>query len=73
MSLLSVSRSEAVQVGDVIRAINGIQTNQMKHSEVADILLNSGPVISLQLEFDSAQGRMLFIIHSVRTWMEIFD
>ena len=46
-----------MQVGDIIRAINGIQTNQLRHGEVADILLNSGPVISLQLEFDSAQGR----------------
>ncbi|KAI6661178.1 glutamate receptor-interacting protein 1 [Oopsacas minuta] len=50
------AKSEAVQVGDVIKAVNGIQTNQLKHEEVANILVNAGPVISLQLEFDSSQG-----------------
>lgn len=44
-------------MGDVIRAINGIQTNQLKHGEVASVMLNAGHVISLQLEYDSSQSR----------------
>ena len=52
-------------MGDVIRAINGIQTNQLKHVEVANIMLNAGYVISLQLEYDSSQGRTFSSIVSI--------
>ena len=57
MNSICVCRSEALQVGDVIIGINGIKTNNLTHAEVADTLLNAGPVVSLQLEFDSTQER----------------
>ena len=45
-------RTEALQEGDQILAINGTPTDHLTHQEAASLLQNAGSVINLEIAFD---------------------
>lgn len=49
-------RSEAIQVGDIIRGINGTATDHLNQSEANALLSNSGNVINLEVEYEAPPG-----------------
>jgi len=45
-------RTEALQEGDQILAINGTPTDHLTHQEAASLLQTAGSVINLEIAFD---------------------
>ena len=47
-------RSEALEVGDLILAVNGTGTRHLRHQEVVNLLHHAGGVVSLEIEYELA-------------------
>ena len=45
-------RSDELQVGDLILAINGIKTIGLKHEEIIDLIKTSGDLLRLDYEYN---------------------
>lgn len=52
------NRSESLEVGDRILAINGKSTDNLTHSEVISLLKNAEDVITLEIEYETAGESM---------------
>ncbi|KAL3851669.1 hypothetical protein ACJMK2_015398 [Sinanodonta woodiana] len=46
-----VHRSDTLEVGDVILAVNGIRTTNMKHDEIINVLKNADERVVLEIEY----------------------
>ncbi|XP_071960184.1 glutamate receptor-interacting protein 2-like [Antedon mediterranea] len=45
-------RSDLLQVGDLIKAVNAIKTTGLRHDEVINLLKNAGDVVNLLIEYE---------------------
>ncbi|XP_076804617.1 glutamate receptor-interacting protein 2-like isoform X2 [Clavelina lepadiformis] len=45
------AKSDKLQVGDYITAVNGIRTSKLKHGEIISLLKNIGERVSLEIEY----------------------
>ena len=45
-------RSDLLQIGDLITAVNGIKTTKLKHEDVINLLKNAGERVSLEIEYE---------------------
>ncbi|XP_033115491.1 glutamate receptor-interacting protein 2-like [Anneissia japonica] len=45
-------RSDLLQVGDLIRAVNAIKTAGLRHDEVINLLKNAGDIVTLEIEYE---------------------
>ncbi len=50
-------RSDLVQVGDFITAVNNIKTATLRHDEVINLLKNAGERVTLEIEYEIPAGR----------------
>ena len=46
------SRCDLLQVGDVISAVNGINTTRLRHEDIINLLKNVGDVLNLGIEYE---------------------
>lgn len=46
-----LNRSDQLQVGDYITAVNGIRTSKLKHGEIISLLKNVGEKVTLEIEY----------------------
>lgn len=46
------SRCDLLQVGDVICAVNGINTSRLRHEDIINLLKNVGDVLNLGIEYE---------------------
>ena len=44
-------RSDSLQVGDYILAVNGIRTTMLQHDQVINVLKNAGEKVILEIEY----------------------
>jgi len=49
-------RSDALQVGDHIQAINGIATDRLTQREVLSLLKSAGTIINLEVSYEVPAG-----------------
>ncbi|XP_022107281.1 glutamate receptor-interacting protein 1-like isoform X2 [Acanthaster planci] len=45
-------RSDLLQIGDLITAVNGIKTAKLRHEDVINLLKNAGDHVSLEIEYE---------------------
>ena len=49
---ININRSDALQVGDYIQAINGIATDRLTQREVHSLFRSAGAVINLEVSYE---------------------
>ncbi|XP_065178710.1 glutamate receptor-interacting protein 2-like isoform X2 [Sycon ciliatum] len=47
-------RSEALEVGDQILAVNGTGTKHLRHQDIVGLLLHAGALVSLEIEYETS-------------------
>lgn len=50
--MIIIIRSDALQVGDYIQAINGVATNRLTQREVLSFLRSAGTIINLEVSYE---------------------
>ena len=50
-------RSDSLEVGDYIVAVNGIRTANLRHEEIVNLLKNAGERVILELEYELPDPR----------------
>ena len=58
-NLIILNRSDALEVGDYILAVNGIRTSMLKHDEIINLLKNTGDKVALEVEYKLPDPREL--------------
>lgn len=66
-----VSRSDLLQVGDILVSVNGIKTSAMRHEEIINLMKNATENVRLEIEYelpdlgmypDSSTDNCLFLL-----------
>lgn len=67
-------RSDALQIGDYIQAINGIATDRLTQREVLSLLNSAGTIINLEVSFEvpADYGRCLCLYMCVPHLLDLF-
>ena len=56
-------RSDLVQVGDFMTAVNNIKTATLRHDEVINLLKNAGEKVTLEIEYEIPPLRELNFLY----------
>ena len=56
-------KSDVLEVGDILLGVNGIKTAGLKHEQVIDLIKQVDDQLTLDIEYELPQWRMLFILH----------
>lgn len=59
--LCFVYRSESLQVGDRILAVNGKNTDALTHDDVIQLVKNAEEIVNLEIEYDAPLDGMLLL------------
>lgn len=59
-SYLYLCRTELLEIGDRILAVNGTSTDDITHDAVARLLQSAGTTVYLEIEYDLPDNGMLF-------------
>ena len=46
------SRSDCLEVGDILLSVNGIRTSAMRHDEIISLLKNADENVRLEVEYE---------------------
>jgi S1-C subfamily serine protease len=55
-------KSESLEVGDRILAINGTTTDNLTHAEAVALLRDAGDTVTLEVEYETTADGMLYIL-----------
>lgn len=60
-------RSDVLEIGDIILAVNGIKTAGLKHEQVIDLIKQVGDQLTLDIEYDLPKWRMYKLFFSFQS------
>src|ERR1700722_14916730 len=62
-------KSDVLEIGDIIHGVNGLKTAGLKHDQVIDLIKQVGDQLTLEIEYDLPQWRMLYVLYTVYIYM----